>query len=315
MLTPREAPLFLDGPQVLRDYGYIPTKAIAILFLALFGLSTILHIGQAARFKTWWLIPTIVLCGIGELIGWGGRLWSSVNHDIHNGFLMQITCTIISPTPLLAASFLVMGRVIPRLGTKYSVLTPRMYTFLFLPCDIIALVVQGLGGGVASSAKPGDLTVANRGSNIMLAGIAFQFAVIIVFSLFTIDFLRRYLWDRPVRNGGSTRGVLTPRLKTIFIALALTSLFLFIRSVYRLIELKDGWLGRVIRTQVYFNVLDGAMVVLAITTWNFLHPGLLLQQSAVERKCGNIELGGVRGSSLHVDNSLETERKADATFN
>jgi hypothetical protein len=66
------------------------------------------------------------------------------------------------------------------------------------------------------------------------------------------------------------------------------------RAVYRTIELSDGWTGRIIGTQVYFSayfqlhfqfysniikivdVLDGAMIVLAIYTLNFVHPGVFL---------------------------------------
>jgi hypothetical protein len=47
-------------------------------------------------------------------------------------------------------------------------------------------------------------------------------------------------------------------------------------SVYRLVELSGGWDGPVIRTQVYFLVLDGGMVTLAIYTMNIAHPGYLL---------------------------------------
>jgi hypothetical protein len=55
-------------------------------------------------------------------------------------------------------------------------------------------------------------------------------------------------------------------------------------GVYRVIELQDGWLGRIIRTQVYFNVLDGAMVTLAMCTFNFAHPGSLLKPVIVDNK-------------------------------
>ncbi|KAG6876216.1 hypothetical protein C0993_004915, partial [Termitomyces sp. T159_Od127] len=47
-------------------------------------------------------------------------------------------------------------------------------------------------------------------------------------------------------------------------------------SIYRVVELADGWLGRVIRTEVYFNVLDGVMITLAIYTFNIIHPGYFL---------------------------------------
>ena len=68
--------------------------------------------------------------------------------------------------------------------------------------------------------------------------------------------------------------------------------------MYRTIELADGWNGKIISTQVLFSafpsklfvntvlmesnsfffadVLDGAMITLAMYTMNFAHPGLLL---------------------------------------
>ncbi|KAJ7037219.1 RTA1-like protein, partial [Mycena alexandri] len=261
------------------QYGYKPSEAIAILFITLYGISTILHIGQATYYRMWWLLPTAALCGIGELLGWSGRLWSAISLAAQTPFLMQISTTIIAPTPLLAASFVIVARVIQRLGTSYSRLTPKWYTILFLPCDIIALVIQGVGGGMASSAN--DLAGANVGAHVMLGGIAFQFAVIILFSALTVDFVHRYLRDRPVRveATAAARGALTPRLKIMLAALAFSTTTLFIRSVYRIIELSGGWDGRIIHTEVYFNVLDGGMVVLAIFTLNFAHPGLLLRQA------------------------------------
>ncbi|KAJ7275861.1 RTA1-like protein [Mycena rebaudengoi] len=259
------------------QYGYVPQERIAILFIVLYGISTILHLGQATYFRTWWLLPTACLCGIGELTGWGGRLWSSFSPQLGDPFLMQITTTIISPTPLLAVNFVVFSRIVQRLGTSYSWLPPKWYISVFITFDIVALVVQGVGGGMASTAF--DLAGANRGANIMLAGIVVQLTAIIVYSALAGDYLRRYLTDSPARtSAASTRGVFTPRLKMMIIALGFSTTVLFIRSVYRTIELQDGWTGRIIHTELYFNVLDGGMVVLAIFTINVAHPGLLLQE-------------------------------------
>ncbi|KAJ7323665.1 RTA1-like protein [Mycena albidolilacea] len=248
------------------EYGYTPQEAITILFLVLYGISTILHAGQATYFRMWWLFPTAVLCGLGELIGWSSRLWSSLAPAADTPFTIQISTTIIAPTPLLAATFMIISRIVEWLGASYSRLTPKWYTILFLPCDIIALVVQGVGGGMASTAT--DLDGANVGANVMLGGIAFQLVVII-----------RYIRDRPVRAEELPRRFLTPRLKTMLGALAFSTTVLVIRSIYRLIELSGGWNGRIIRTEVYFNVLDGGMVTLAIFTLNFVHPGLFLRPS------------------------------------
>ena len=67
------------------------------------------------------------------------------------------------------------------------------------------------------------------------------------------------------------------------------------RSVYRLVELSDGWNGRIIETQWLFGMLsirselaaswakraridvfDGTMIALAMFTLNIFHPGWLL---------------------------------------
>jgi hypothetical protein len=34
---------------------------------------TVIHLGQSIRFRMWWLIPTAVLAGTAEVIGWSGR--------------------------------------------------------------------------------------------------------------------------------------------------------------------------------------------------------------------------------------------------
>ncbi|KAJ7453396.1 RTA1-domain-containing protein [Mycena latifolia] len=307
-------PLHVISQLALRDntivaaddehYGYVPHESIAILFLALFGISTILHVAQATYYRTWWLLPTAALCGVAELLGWSGRLWSSITPigDVVSGmmmffpcslstlapcllparlshpmgsaqvhchtiaktpFLIQISTTIMAPTPLLAANFIILSRLVQTLGTAYSWLTPKWYTILFLPCDIIALIVQGVGGGMASSAV--DLAGANVGAHVMLGGIVFQFVAIIIFSTLASDFVLRYVRDRSFRARDLTpRGALTPRLKLMIAALAFSTTALIVRSVYRTIELANGWDSRIIHTEVYFNVLDGGMVVLQI---------------------------------------------------
>ncbi|KAJ7114975.1 RTA1-like protein [Mycena epipterygia] len=258
------------------QYGYVPHEGVAILFLTLFGISTLLHAAQAAYFRMWWLLPTACLCGVGELVGWTGRLWSSFSPENGNPYLMQITTTIIAPTPLIAVNFILLSRIITRLGPCYSRLTPGMYTVIFLTCDLIALVVQGFGGGLAASSH--KTATVNLGGHVMLGGIIFQFCAICAYSLLAIDFLRHYTASAPVRPhiSSSERGVLDTRLKLMLAALAFSTLVLFIRSIYRIIELADGWTGRIITTEVYFNVLDGGMVTLAIWTMNIAHPGLLL---------------------------------------
>jgi len=263
-------------------YNYVPSRTAAIIFLSFYGVSTLLHVGQATRYRMWWLFPTACLCGAIEVLGWSGRLWSSFSPLLVTPFQIEITCTIIAPTPLLAVNFVVLGEIIKRLGVEYSRLIPKWYTIIFCTCDVVSLVIQGIGGGLAATAP--DLEKANRGANIMLGGIVFQLVVIVVYSILAVEYFIRYHFQAPITSRvpenketeGQARGEFTKKLKLMLYALAFSTTLLFIRAVYRTIELADGWEGEIISNELYFNVVDGAMVTIAMYTINLAHPGILL---------------------------------------
>jgi hypothetical protein len=238
----------------------------------------------------WWLLPTVCLCGFLEILGWSARLWSSISPFIVTPFQIQITCTIIAPTPFIAANFIILGKIVQQLGPAYSRLSPKWYSIIFCTCDFISLVVQAVGGGMAATAA--DPKGANLGANIMLSGIVFQLVVIVTYSFCGIEYYLRYSKNLPIASRSDkeadsdtiVRGKFTEKLKHMAYAMVFMTTCLFIRAIYRTIELSGGWNGRVISTQVYFNVLDGAMVILAVYTMNLAHPGRLLGVSSDDNK-------------------------------
>ncbi|KAJ3543828.1 hypothetical protein NM688_g5816 [Phlebia brevispora] len=265
-------------------YGYTPSTSTSLIFVTLFSITTLLHLIQLVKYRLWWLIPTILLGGVGEIIGWSGRVWSSFNVDASDPYMMQIVCTIIAPTPFVAAIFITFGRLVRRLGERYSWLTPRSYSVIFLTCDIVSLVVQAAGGAIASGS---NLTsTENLGGHIMLAGIVIQMIALFIFTALAIQFFVSFLGDRPIRKSyeapeDSTLTLTNSRrwdgkLKMLSLALAFSTVVLMIRAVYRTIELADGWTGPVITHQIYFDVFDAAMVTSAMFAINFFHPGRLL---------------------------------------
>ncbi|KAJ2935028.1 hypothetical protein H1R20_g2081, partial [Candolleomyces eurysporus] len=263
--------------------------------ISFFGVSTMWHTGSAVYRRMWWLFPTVVLCGVMEVLGWSARLWSHYEPLNDVPFQIQIVSTILAPTPLLAATFVIFGEIIRRTGQIYSRLSPRNYTIFFCTADVVSLVIQGVGGGLAATADPRtNGRSPETGGRVMLGGIAFQLAVMVVFCICGAEFIVRYVKDLPLRAVEtvdsqdslvlSKRGELTTKLKVMLYALTFSTIVLFIRAVYRLIELADGWNGRIISTEVYFNVLDGAMVVLAIYTLNFIHPGYFVYKPESRRR-------------------------------
>jgi len=257
-------------------YNYVPTEWVCILFIALFSISTTLHIAQAVRSRLWWLFPTAVVSGVIELIGWSGRLWSSQNPLLRTPFLMQIATLIIAPTFLIASNFVVLGRIIELLGPQYCRMTQKLYIIVFISCDTVALVVQSIGGGIASTTQP------ILGGHIALGGIILQFVALLFFTFTAGEFLLRFAFDHPIRRaqeGGAnnTRGVADRNVRLMILGLSTMTTFLLTRSIYRTVELSDGWNGVIISTQWLFDSFDGAMIVLATFTLNILHPGVLLR--------------------------------------
>jgi hypothetical protein len=276
-------------------YGYTPIRAVGIIYLALFGFSTLLHAGQAIKYRMWWIFPSICFGGLLEVVGWSARLASSFSLTNRNLYIIQSTATVLAPTPLLAANFVTFGRIIRILGPGYSRIRPRLYTILFTSSDVISLLVQAGGGGLAASAK--SLKGQNLGSHIILAGLLFQTCIIIVYASCAAEYFIRYNKGTPLsknrRNetanpNGLKHGTLTWNIQLMSYALTFNTACLVIRAIYRIVEFADGWNGKIIHTQVLFNVFDGAMITLAIYTLNFFHPGRLLSSEEEETEMTHV---------------------------
>lgn len=89
---------------------------------------------------------------------------------------------------------------------------------------------------------------------------------------------------------------ITKKIGHMIIGMAVAALFIYIRSIYRTIELLDGWSGPIIQNETLFSkytthlrltdtnvlicphldVLDGMMIFLALFTLSVFHPGRLL---------------------------------------
>lgn len=73
---------------ILRYQPNIPANAI---FIAVFGLSLLVHTYQGVRSKTWGFAASMVSGCILEIVGYAGRLIIHENPFAFGGFLMQIS--------------------------------------------------------------------------------------------------------------------------------------------------------------------------------------------------------------------------------
>ena len=171
----------------------------------------------------------------------------------------------------------------------------------------MALTVQGVGGAIAATAA-GNNKNPEMGGKIMLGGIIFQMVAITLYMILAVEFIFRYIGDKPFQrqNHDLPTGhyLLDKRMKTMLFGTAFSSLAVYVRSVYRTIELTDGWNGRIITTEVYFNTMDGAMIVLALYCLNAFHPGRLLGPFTSAKKVETFVDGDLLKKKGYAINSI-----------
>lgn len=178
----------------------------------------------------------------------------------------------IGPAFLTGALYLCLSRIIIVHGQHISRFSPRTYTITFMTCDFISLVLQGAGGGLAATAK--TKSGSDSGRAIMVAGVVFQVISLVVFMGLWLEFaLRLRKFSETSRELQFVRLRNTRIFSWFQYGLAAAVLLIFIRSVYRVAELQQGFNGPIANDEISFMLLEGPMIILAVLIMSVLHPG------------------------------------------
>lgn len=222
------------------------------------------------------------------VIGYVGRVMSWKNPFSQNAYLIQIICLTIAPAFLAAGIYLCLSRIVLTIGAENSRIKPLSYPRIFIPCDVISLLLQAAGGGLASAQSHANESP-DLGDNIMVAGLAFQVLTLLIFMVLATDFAirtaKRYkAMDEDAFDASHAALRQSFRFRGFVVALAFATLCIFTRSVYRVAELSEGWTGYLIETQRYFIGLEGAIVSAAVLALNVFHPGFCFRDGDTARK-------------------------------
>jgi len=263
-------------------YGYRPSLAANAVLLALFAIALILHVFQGIKYKTWGFLIAMFWGNLAEIIGYVGRIGMWKNPFEMNPFLIQICCLTIAPAFLCAGIYLCLARIVIVFGEKLSRIPPKGYQYIFIFCDFVSLVLVGAGGGTAS-VKSQDNEDPTIGNNLMLAGLSFQVFTLAIFILASLEYGLRVFRNQSQMTNNPVHMKLRNswQFKGFLFALTLATILLFIRNVYRVVELAGGWGSTLSQNQPLFIVLEGVMVILAVFVLNAFHPGACFQEGYV----------------------------------
>ncbi|EOA88312.1 uncharacterized protein SETTUDRAFT_168669 [Exserohilum turcica Et28A] len=197
-------------------------------------------------------------------------LW---NNPFDNaGFQMQICCLIIAPAFISAGIYLTLKHLVMTFGESWSRLRPAHYTYIFIAGDLLSLVLQGAGGGLAATADFGS-EEQDAGTNVMIAGVVWQVFTLTIFGYLLVEYTVRTYKHRAEVPEEAMALWQKRSFKGFVFAIALSFITIFARCVYRIPELAFGWRSELMRNELDFIILEGAMIVTAVVALTLFHPG------------------------------------------
>ncbi|KAJ3243027.1 hypothetical protein HDU78_000910 [Chytriomyces hyalinus] len=247
-------------------YGEQPRLILAQIAAGIFALLFLVHLGQAIRFKTRYMGAAIAGC-LMEAIGYASRCISIGDPFRIATYASQHGLIVISPVLVAATQYVMLEKVIHHSYPEASPVKHTLITKAFVIGDVIAFFVQITGSGMLVS----DPKNADLGIKILMAGLVVQ---VISFALYLSIAIVFYQRANKLANAAKLGLVDEKAWRTMFATLMASGGFVFLRSVFRIIEFSYGFKGFIATNEIYMYVFDFALMVLALLAFNIFHPGM-----------------------------------------
>ncbi|KAI1306678.1 RTA1-domain-containing protein [Xylaria venustula] len=256
-------------------YGYQPNLGINVFFVVAYGIAAAYCLIIAVWKRRWLTYTIAILVGsLLELVGYAARILGHNDPWFSTGWILQYSIITFAPVFMSASLYVCIGRIADFLGRGVFDINPRLYSRVFIPCDVIALVVQGAGGAVSVTEEV-TTTGLTPGAAIVVAGLTFQLVSLTVFFilfgaiLWPSNILRPASSNLPIRQA--------KRLRTFAILIIIAILFIIGRSAFRVAELSEGIRGDLIHDELLFIIFDGFPIIIATGIIVAAHPIFMLQ--------------------------------------
>ncbi|KAI0394155.1 RTA1-domain-containing protein [Xylariaceae sp. FL0594] len=252
-------------------YGYRPNLGIDVFFAIVYTAVISYSLYIVFRKKSWLGYTIALIIGsLLELIGYASRIYGYADPFITDGWIAQYTSLTLAPVFMSASIYVCIGQLADYLGRGRFNIRPRLYTRIFIPSDIFALVIQSSGGGISITERSAQNGGVTTGQGIIIGGLSLQvISLTIFFVLFlgvispTDLFQSRRLRKLTGRD---------KRVRTFVILISVAILLIIGRSIFRTIEFSQGVFGKLGHNEILFIILDGFPVAIATSILALYHP-------------------------------------------
>lgn len=252
-------------------YQYRPSLAANIIFMILYALAMAVHIYLGIRWRQKFFMIFMIFGCLFEIIGYAGRIILYNNPFLFAGFMLQIVFVTSGPVFYTGAIYVTLSKTIESFSPEMARIKPKFIWLIFIPADLVCLVLQAAGGALSTVSQGSSQT----GINVAMAGLAFQVAILVFFCILLGDYLVRYF------RSGST-SALSTRMRLFFGFLSLTVILILARCAFRCYELSQGYRDSdLITDEGLFIGLEGVLIIVAVFCLCIGHPGFVFNQSSI----------------------------------
>lgn len=289
-------------------YSYNLNVGANVFFFIIFTVLFLFNLFMIIRSRYHWYNVTFTAGYALEFLGFLGRVLGIVDNANLNYYLLQYVCLTISPAFIMAGIYFIFAQNVIVHGRQYSVLKPMWYSYFFVFTDVLSLVIQGLGGAMASVAVHNKENT-EPGTWTMFGGVLFQVVAMSIFMIFWFEFISRLnfkdakgpenftplqkktplnwikLWAHVPSVHSYKDTYLEPSYNPKYqeirarklvpyypFAISIAVIFIYIRCIYRVVELKQGFSGYLMKHEVFIMVLDATMIAVAGFVFVPFHP-------------------------------------------
>ncbi|KAL6452238.1 RSB1 Sphingoid long-chain base transporter RSB1 [Candida maltosa Xu316] len=274
------------------EIDMVPNVIYLALYAIIFGYLCLMMI----KSRYWWFnISFFIGYGL-EMLGFLGRTVAANGKETELAlYAVQSFCTTVAPAFIMGGVYFLFGQLIFIHGKQYSLFRPMWYSYFFITTDVICILMQGSGGGISSSSG----TLQKVGNVLMIAGVGAQVGFMTLFLILWTDFLFRayfkYSSQEEQRSllfnaSSDVRSYKANHLDEHYdpdfyhirhhsplfgyfpLAMTVAVILIYIRCIYRVVEMSQGWNGYLMVHEVYLMVLDALMIVLAGIIFMAFHP-------------------------------------------
>ncbi|KAG9004388.1 hypothetical protein FRB94_002406 [Tulasnella sp. JGI-2019a] len=264
---------------------YIPSIALTSVALALYIPVTVamffLIFTKGAKHMLWMAAGALCYC-IGLALRYPFR-----SHPYGLGlFVVMNTFTVLSPCALIAAIYMLLGRLARELGMgKHLLVNPNKLTRYFVLSDFLTLGIQGTTPGLLVSKTK---STQNLGKTIFLIGLVLQF---VSFGFFTSLCL---IWMHKVRKHSQNVWLRDEQVgkpwyqdwRAMAGAILVSCMGVLVRSIFRVVENSEGLSGPLTTTESYFYILDSLPLLIAIAVYIPFWPANYISDSQLHTTPG-----------------------------